>query len=444
MLLLLFLMAGLCLAWPFGANRDEVVHSLSAPNVSFRSPRVFSTKSPTRRVQNHMEMTMVPNHRMGGRPSAASLLASLQLDGGQHGFGNISVVDRFATQYAVDILLNGAPMRLVIDTGSSDTWVKGLNFSCSSPGNDTTACSLGPAYPDLDFPGGHLKDQHFYILYGDNETIAGQLGLLDVKLGGITVHDQEIGLASQGQWTGDNVTSGVLGMAYPALTSAYWSDSLAENDPVLATTYSPLFTSMINDGLVEPYWTLAISRNSSKGTFALGGLPPINLNSSHVSTTYMIIADIAHKGTSGYQPSFYTIVPTGIIVDQSEDRSRYPYIIDSSTTQTYLPPHVADQVNAKFDPPATYLWYYNAYYTNCDAITPRFAIEIEDSPYYINPSDMINQDQVDPLTGLCATGINSGGNGPYVLGLSFLVNVAVEFNIGAGAITFWSREFDGE
>lgn len=61
--------------------------------------------------------------------------------------------------------------------------------------------------------------------------------------------------------------------------------------------------------------------------------------------------------------------------------------------------------------------------------------------FWINPQDMINTKLVDPLTGLCATTINNGNNGPFILGISFLTNVMVRFDVGASRIAFYSREF---
>lgn len=102
---------------------------------------------------------------------------------------------------------------------------------------------------------------------------------------------------------------------------------------------------------------------------------------------------------------------------------------------------IAREVNSKFNPPAVYLWYYGSYFVSCNAIPPRFGIEIEGSPFWINPEDMINKEMVDPLTGLCATTWNTGNNGPFVLGLSFLTNAMLMFNVGAGLITVYAREF---
>ncbi|KAK9779361.1 putative Acid protease [Seiridium cardinale] len=444
MFFVLILLAGLCLAGPLNPSGiNEMLRSLSYPGVTFRRASVLSLSTAQDRIVHggQIKLAKITTNSKHGYPSAASYLAAIQLKQGQQGFGNVSVVDQKANQYSVDVLLNGSPTKLLIDSGSSDTWLRGMNFTCSTPNTTGPDCGLGPAYPELDFPNGHITGQHFHISPSDNETIAGLLGYMDVEIAGINVLKQEIGLASIGSWNGDNVTSGVLGLAYPSLTSAYLGDDLASNRSEDLTTYSPLFTSMMTSGNVDAFWCLALDRNSTAGAVSFGELPPINLSTSVVAQTHLIIADIAHKGASGYQPSYYTIIPTGFTVETTDDHSRYPFIIDSSTTMTYVPPGIAQEVNSKFNPPAVYLWYYGSYFAECDAIPPRFAIEIEGDPFWINPQDMINKEMVDPLTGLCATTINNGDNGPFVLGLSFLTNAMVLFDVGAGLVSVYSREF---
>jgi hypothetical protein len=48
--------------------------------------------------------------------------------------------------------------------------------------------------------------------------------------------------------------------------------------------------------------------------------------------------DIAHKGTTGYKPSYYTVIPSAVVLDRVKNYSRYPYIIDSSTASILVPP----------------------------------------------------------------------------------------------------------
>jgi len=47
------------------------------------------------------------------------------------------------------------------------------------------------------------------------------LGYTDVTIGGIHVTNQTVALVSKAYWEGDSTTSGLMGLAYSALTSAF-------------------------------------------------------------------------------------------------------------------------------------------------------------------------------------------------------------------------------
>ncbi|KAI1506438.1 aspartic peptidase domain-containing protein [Biscogniauxia marginata] len=451
MVLFTFLLslAAICLASPLTplvppAGHGDVVHSLSLPGVQFRRVKPTLSTPIEKKVQNHLKITRVPHQANVQRHrSATSRFAQIQRDHGGYGYENVTAVNAYAAEYAVELTLNGLPATVIIDSASADTWTKGTNFTCLGNTNETRAedsCLFGPSYQG-NFTGNPIPNQHFVIKYGDGEILQGRLGLMDVELANITVTGQEVGIASQGTWHGNNVTSGVLGLAYPSLTNAFWGDDFEDNSQFNSVPYSPLFTSMISEGLIEPYWAIALDRNSSTGLVSIGGLPPVDLSASHEAFTPILIADLIQKDITASQPSFYTIVPDGFKYGSASSTAQYPFILDTGTTLIYLPPDLAEAVNAQFQPPATYLWYYGAYFTDCDAIPPFFAVTIENSDFIVNPKDMLNQHARDPSTGLCQTGIAAGGSGPYVLGITFLTNVVMSVNIGTGYIDFFSREF---
>ncbi|KAI0006429.1 acid protease [Xylariaceae sp. FL0662B] len=437
----LFILASICLAAPplqipSEATRDDVIQSLSLPGFQFRQVKPMTSTQDEKKVQNYVNLTRVPHNGTDQpRRSAASLFGQVQRDKGGHGYENVTVVNRHALEYAVEATFNGVSMNVIIDSGSADTWLKRSHFTCKDGLNTTVSveeCAFGPSFTG-NFSGKPIANQHFAIQYGDGETIQGHLGYMDIEFAGITVEGQEVALASQGAWRGNNFTSGILGLAYPSLTSAYWGNDLDDDSEYLSVPYSPYFTSMVSQGLIEPYWVIAVGRNSSTGSISLGGMPPVDLDASY----YAII----HKDITAWQPSFYTIVPEGFQFGQTKTSRQYPFIIDTGTTLIYLPPDLAEAVNSQFDPPATYVWNLGAYYTSCDAIPPSFGVTINSSVFWVNPKDMLNGMEQDPETGLCQTGITSGGSGPYILGETFLTNVVVSMNVGSGFIEFWSHQF---
>ena len=80
-----------------------------------------------------------------------------------------------------------------------------------------------------------------------------------------------------------------MGLAFPALTNAYLGEE-SDHDFGNAVQYSPLFTSMVNQGLVDPVFSIAIDRNASSGMLAFGGIAPASgLDLARTATLDMVI-----------------------------------------------------------------------------------------------------------------------------------------------------------
>jgi hypothetical protein len=90
-------------------------------------------------------------------------------------------------EYIVDIQFGGTPVKAILDTGSSDTWLVQDGFTCTdAQGNpvDASQCKFGPTYG-----GGfdQIPDENFMVDYGNGEFVTGNMGYQDVTIGGITV-----------------------------------------------------------------------------------------------------------------------------------------------------------------------------------------------------------------------------------------------------------------
>ncbi|KAM0473384.1 hypothetical protein ACHAPX_008130 [Trichoderma viride] len=374
--------------------------------------------------------------------SALSRLRSSSTPGSiKQSFQNISALTAASTQYAIQCGWDGVPVWLLFDTGSSDTWATKTGFECSDGTGDShneAACGFSTPYID-GFGHGQIDELHFYLKYGSGEHISGPMGYSDVSCGGVSVSKQQVGLANNTYWHGNNVTVGILGLAYPAITSAYYGD-VGQEAPWNAMSYTPFLTSAISQGTIDPVFSVALIKNSTDGVIAWGGLPPMDWQFRGYAKTDLIIANLVGQPETAWKYSFYTIVPDGIQWDQTTDTTKYPYIVDTGTTMLYLPPPLAESIANSFQPRAVYLYQWGTYFAPCDAIPPHFAIIISGVEFWINPADLIYQDLVDPLTGYCAIGIASGGPGPYILGDVFLQNVLAVFDVGAAEMRFYSRK----
>lgn len=205
-------------------------------------------------------------------------------------FQNITAVGDFSTQYAVQCAWDGTPVWLLFDTGSSDTWATKTDFECldgTGEVNEESSCGFGSPQID-DFGHGEIEDLHFYLKYGSGEKISGPMGNSDLACGGVSVSKQQVGLANSTYWHGNNITVGILGLAYPSITSAYYG-SVGNEAPWNAITYTPFLTNAIVQGSIDPVFSVALSKNSSDGVLAWGGLPPIDWQRGVYAPTDLIV-----------------------------------------------------------------------------------------------------------------------------------------------------------
>jgi hypothetical protein len=123
-------------------------------------------------------------------------------------------------RYATSITIGTQTFEVIVDTGSSDTWVVETGFECINfdTGKKTTEseCDFGPYYT-IDSTFVKTADENFDIEYGDGEYLSGIIGTETVTLAGIEVTDQTIALVTSAAWEGDGTTSGLTGLAYTAL-----------------------------------------------------------------------------------------------------------------------------------------------------------------------------------------------------------------------------------
>lgn len=224
--------------------------------------------------------------------SVAAILGANQRRVGGSGYENITSTSAYGTQYAVEVLWDGLPVPLLIDTGSSDTWAVHKDFECVDYAGQRlpqSACGFGGDHPETFKHGLTDPEMYMFIQYADGEAVIGPMGYSDISLGGVTVEKQQVCLANATYWFGNNYTSGLMGLAFPALTNAYVGDP-SNHQWGGAIQYPPLFTSMVNQGLVDPVFSIAIDRNASSGMLAFGGIAPATgVDLSRMATLDLII-----------------------------------------------------------------------------------------------------------------------------------------------------------
>lgn len=209
-------------------------------------------------------------------------------------FQNVSAAGHVSTQYAIQCSWDSTPVWLLFDTGSSDTWATRSDFECLDNAGEVHgqgACGLAMPYVDS-FGQGSIDDLHFLLKYGSGEEVSGPMGYSDIACGGLSVSKQQVGLANHTYWHGNNITNGILGLAYSSITSAYYGE-IGDEAPWNSVSYPPFFTTAIAQGTIDPVFSVAIRKNSSDGVLAWGGVPPIAYDKSTYASTDLIIVSAA-------------------------------------------------------------------------------------------------------------------------------------------------------
>ncbi|KAJ5436653.1 hypothetical protein N7445_007538 [Penicillium cf. griseofulvum] len=107
------------------------------------------------------------------------------------------IATEYGTIIYVPVTIGNQSFMLLVDTSSSDTYVMqtGLTYR-------------------------HGPNEMFGVKYGAG-LASGLMAYEQVSIGGVGINAQKIGISNESNPMGDNVNSGLLGLGYPALTSAH-------------------------------------------------------------------------------------------------------------------------------------------------------------------------------------------------------------------------------
>ncbi|PVF95089.1 acid protease [Serendipita vermifera] len=125
----------------------------------------------------------------------------------------------FDTSYSTTINLGtpSKPFDVMLDTGSSDTWV--ASSSCSCTGTGCTSCSTGNSWDPSSSSSWSPREKTLSITYGSGLVI-GRTGQDVVSLGGYTVNDQVIGIVDQAARRLPGDIEGIMGLAFGTIAKS--------------------------------------------------------------------------------------------------------------------------------------------------------------------------------------------------------------------------------
>ncbi|KAJ9617378.1 hypothetical protein H2204_013844 [Knufia peltigerae] len=390
----------------------------------------------------------------------------------------------FNTDFDVNITIGGQIVPVLVDTGSSDTYVMRKSYTCI---NRTTnaiipepSCLYGQTLYDPELsPTYHpITDESFGVLYGAG-IASGLMANETVTLAGLTAHDVKVGIADTSTPMGDGLNVGVLGLGYPSLTSAHpgpISDTPNATFYVNRLVYDPILYKMRDQKLLpdSPTFSIALARTPQNvsagfgGYLSLGTLPPVRHEPNFTTVPVEITSAIPVNFTSGEKVrSYWTLSvsdvrygrpktttsstpppPPGEDASTLEtNKTSFQAFVDSGNYFSYLPGPVVEEINSLFSPPAVYDPTSQLYVVDCTATPPQVGVTIGNNTFFHDGRDLIYQVGGDGGNGggsggLCVSSIASadsvalGGVSISILGVPFMKNVVSVFDIEKNVMGF--------
>ncbi|EIN11164.1 acid protease [Punctularia strigosozonata HHB-11173 SS5] len=363
-------------------------------------------------------------------------------------------------EYLTDITVGGQSFKVIVDTGSSDTWLAEVGFKCfdlSDTPQPAADCAFGtPGFdPSKSKTFVSYPDKNFNITYGDNEFLNGPVGFDTVTVGGLTVTKQEIGVVTAAAWDGDGVNTGLIGLAYPGITSVYNGSNPDDDSSSNFVPYDPFFFTAVKERKVSsPFFSIALDRGSIPaeqnstldphlGYLAFGGIAPVPVTGK---TTTVAVQGYTVSSSPAKEDFFYTVdVDSYVFPGSHKLATNGSAILDTGTTLNYVPTPIAKAFNKGFKPAAKYVEDEGTYYVDCNATAPDFAVTIGGVEFSVSGKDNILPIGADEKgKQLCISGTQDGGpdedGNIFILGDTFLHNVVATFNIAANTISLTERK----
>ncbi|OIW32773.1 acid protease [Coniochaeta ligniaria NRRL 30616] len=170
-------------------------------------------------------------------------------------------------EYLSPVEIGGQTLNLDFDSGSSDLWVFNSQLSAKA----TTGHTVYDPTKSTGFK--MINGASFSISYGDGSGAAGNVGTDTVVIGGATVTQQAIELATavSQSFVSDTANNGLLGLAFSKLNTVKPQQQKTFFDNVMPSLAEPVFTADLRKNAVGAYEFGRI--DSAKFTGAMAWIP---------------------------------------------------------------------------------------------------------------------------------------------------------------------------
>ncbi|KLU82260.1 aspergillopepsin-F [Magnaporthiopsis poae ATCC 64411] len=152
-------------------------------------------------------------------------------------------------EYLSPVNIGGQTLNLDFDSGSSDLWVfSTLLARTTQRGHVVYDPSKSTSFK-------MLQGASFQISYGDGSQAAGLVGTDTVDIGGVSVANQAVELATQvsGSFVQDTANNGLVGLAFSNINAVKPEKQKTFFDNVMSSLAEPLFTADLRKGAVGAY-----------------------------------------------------------------------------------------------------------------------------------------------------------------------------------------------
>ncbi|PKI83010.1 hypothetical protein MVES1_002926 [Malassezia vespertilionis] len=293
----------------------------------------------------------------------------------------------------VNVGSNNKQFKMLIDSGSSDTWITGDDCSNCGGGNrnklgKSTSSSL------------HTKSKQYKISYGTG-TVTISEASDSMSIAGMKLSHFNFGVASKesGDFGGSNVPfDGLLGLGGKSLSTT------GDDTPIQA-----LYNQKQVDQPVVGYRLGRVADGDNKGQITFGAV-----DSSQVSGS---LNEYSNQG-NGY----WKIELGGVKVGNKDIGASGSATLDTGTSLIVAPPDQADAIHnaikgAKSDGQGGY--------TLPCTTNVKLSFTFGGNSYTMNSKDLLFSVNGNNMKGTCVSAVSAGnsGKGDWLLGAPFLKNV---------------------
>ncbi|GAB7340552.1 hypothetical protein MBLNU457_6967t1 [Dothideomycetes sp. NU457] len=316
------------------------------------------------------------------------------------------------------------PLRLHIDTGSSDLWVNVANSQlCTSRGNP---CAFAGTYAPNKSSTYNYVNSEFNITYVDGSGSVGDYATDRVSIGGVTLQNQEFGI-------GYSSTSqeGIMGIGYTL------------NEAILAVPgaepYVNLPLNMMQSGYINAnaYSLWLNDLDASTGSILFGGV-----DTDKYTGTLEAVPIIKEQGV--YAEFIIGLTAVGMNGNQGSIASNLntPALLDSGSSLMYLPNNVASEIFAMTG--AQYNSQEGAAFIDCAQAYNQTTIDFTfSSPTIsVSMSELVIVAGVQGNREVCILGIAPADGTTPVLGDTFLRSAYVVYDMQNNEIALAQTNFN--